>query len=274
MNNTGTRTAAITKQLKSSESFFKVFTDIFKGEFDPLVYTDNLSYVISDYFFFNHEELLKSAAHDSYSARSYIRLTQIINELAAEFEIPIDNREMLIYNIHNSAQLGVRNINVTPLIINNKNMLLQQFRELFPKFYSQLKMQLETYVSLMDIKYNENFIYHLMHSFVTRWENLFENLLKSQRKIKIKVVSIHDIYHAKLMKSILSTEFYEQVNVELIDSYNIEELLDTPGKIDILVSNFTLPISDSRIIAVNDIPTNRDFNLINSKIKEIRLSDN
>ncbi|WP_026858324.1 helix-turn-helix domain-containing protein [Jeotgalicoccus psychrophilus] len=274
VNNTGIRTAAIIKKLNSSEAFYKIFADIFNGEFEPLVYTDNLSYVISDYFFFNHEELLHNAAVDSYSARSYIRLTQIINELATDFNIPIENREMLIYNIHNSAQLGVRNINVRPLIINNKYVLLQQFRDLFPKFYGKLKIQMEDYISLMDIKYNEDFIYHLMHSFVTRWENLLEKLLKSQRKIKIKVVSIHDIYHAKLMKSILKIEFYEQVDVELIDSYDIEALLDTPDKVDIMVSNFTLPVSDSRVIAVNDIPTNRDFSLIKNKIKEIRLRDN
>lgn len=179
---------------------------------------------------------------------------------------------MLIYNIHNSAQLGIRNINVRPLIINNKFMLLQQFkRVLFPAFYSSLKIKLENYVELMEIKYNEDFIFHLMHSFVTRWENLFRNLLKSQRKIKVKVVSSHDIYHARLMQSILQAEFYERVDTELIDSYNIEALLETSDEVDLLIANFTLPILDSRVIAVNDIPTNKDINLINHKIKRNQI---
>lgn len=274
VENQGVRTSGILNMLNQSSQFFEIFSTAFKGDFNPQVFTDNLSYIISDYFFFNHEELLKSATTDSYSAQSYIHLTQIINELGTEFDIPIDNREMLIYNIHNSAQLGIRNINVRPLIINNKFMLLQQFRELFPAFYSSLKIKLENYVELMEIKYNEDFIFHLMHSFVTRWENLFRNLLKSQRKIKVKVVSSHDIYHARLMQSILQTEFYERVDTELIDSYNIEALLETSDEVDLLIANFTLPILDSRVIAVNDIPTNKDINLINHKIKEIRLSDN
>lgn len=273
MDSPGPRLSAILSYLNSNPEFFKMFVGIFKSNPNEKVFNDNLIYIIKEHFFFNYEELLKSSETDDYSAKSLNHLNQMIDEISEHYDIPVINRNQLVYNIHNSAELGIRNVNVRPILIDNKYILLSEFKDLFPIFYEDIRTRMIHYLELMDIKHTDALVNHLLHTFITRWEDLYKTLYTSQRKIKIRIVSSHDIYHAKLMLGMIKTELYQQVDASLIDSYDLEHLLENKEDIDILVTNFTLSHKDATIVAVNDIPTNKDFKIINELIKEIRMTD-
>lgn len=268
----GPRLTAILNDLYTSDQFLKIFKSVFKDDVDSELFDDTFAYLLEDYFFFNYESFLNSTSEDEYSARSFTHLTNMIEDLSQKYKIPVNNKETLIFNMHNSAQLGIRYINVRPILINNKQMLLTQVKNLFPVFYNDMMLKMSEYLSVMELK--DNLLPHLLHNFLTVWDDLLQSLYLTQRKIKIRVISSHDIFHARLIRSLLQKEFYNQVEVSLIETMNLDELLSDLEKMDIIVTNFTLPISAKHIIAVNDIPTNDDFKVIHKLIRDIHLGEN
>lgn len=270
----GPRLQEILSYIHSKEHFYNMFLSVFNNNPNSKVFDDNMTYLIKEHFFFNYEELAKSAKTDNYSKRSFNYLNNMLHEISQQYNVPLNNQNDLIYNLHNSAELGIRNINVRPILINNKQILLQQFKDLFPRFYKTMEHKLTAYLDFMEIRSRDVLVNNLLHNMITRWEDLYNNLYDAQRKIQIRIVSSHDIYHAKLIASLLKTEFYKQVEVSLIDTYDLENLLRNKDDIDILVTNFTLLNDSKRIVAVNDIPTADDFRMINNVIKEIRMTEN
>ncbi|MBF0753122.1 helix-turn-helix domain-containing protein [Jeotgalicoccus nanhaiensis] len=269
-----TRMAKLQHRLSNSPLLYKQFSAVFKDVTNAEMFNDNLAYVVTDYFYFNYEELLTHAHHDEYAARSFINLSEMFNELSKTYDIPLVNKDALIYSVHNSAQMGFKNINIRYILVDNKSFLLKQFKNLFPDFYNDIEKRIKTYLLLMELEYNSDLINHLIHNIFTRWENLLHHLYSRQRKIKIHVVSSHDIYHARLMKSILKYEFHDEIKVSVLDSIDLNELLNIDSNIDIFVVNFTIPVADKRIIAVNDVPADEDFIEIKRLIAEIRINEN
>lgn len=267
------RMTEIQRKLIQSPLLRKEFSAVFKSKADSEMFNDILAYVVTDHFYFNYEELLKNAYHDEYAARSFIHLSELFNELSKVYDIPLVNKEALIYNVHNSAQMGLKSINIRYMLIDNKSVLLKQFRNLFPEFYNDIENRIKNYISVMELDYSDYLFNHIIHNILTRWENLLEHLYYRQRKINIRVVSSLDIYHARLMKSLLIHEFGDEIKVSVVDSINHNDLLSKDDDIDIYVVNFTIPVPDKRVIAVNDIPTNVDVNEIKKMIANIRMQE-
>ena len=269
-----TRVVKLQHRLSKSLFLYNAFSSIFKDVPNAEMFNDNLAYVVTDYFYFNYEELLTHAHHDEYAARSFISLSEMFNELSKTYDIPLVNKDALIYSVHNSAQMGFKNINIRYILVDNKSMLLKQFKDLFPDFYDDIGKRIKAYLSMMELDYNDYLLNHLIHNIFTRWENLLYHFYSRQRKINIHVVSSHDIYHARLMKTILKHEFHDEIEVSVLDSIDLNVLLNTNKHIDIFVVNFTIPVADKRIIAVNDIPADEDFIEIKKLIAEIRINEN
>lgn len=268
------RLKAILDMLHTTDDFHLIFNEIFQGKGNTGEFDDCLAYIVTEYFFFNYEEFLKSASLNEYSARSFIHLSGMVNDLSTKYNIPLSNKETLIYNIHNSSQLGIRDINVRTILIDNKYILLKNFKDLFPNFYNDMESKMMQYLEVMELEHKDALLKNSLHNFVTRWEHLLKNLYLTQRKINIRVVSSHDVYHARLMMMLLKQEFHEQIDVSLIDTIDINQSLSNNKEIDILVTNFTLPITSRQVIAVNDIPGRDDFNIINKVIRDIRMQEN
>lgn len=164
-------------------------------------------------------------------------------------------------------------MNVRPLLPSNKYQLLSEFKNLFENFYNDVETGIIEYTELMELEHREFLLNHLMHNFLTRWEGLYKTLYENQRKIKVRVVSSHDIYHAKFMMGMIQNEFNLQVDASLIGSYELENLHRDKDDTDILVTNFTFVNDDVYVVAVNDIPITDDFNTINKLIKKIRVTE-
>lgn len=248
--------------------------DIFNSNPNPRVCDDNLNYLIKNHFYLNFEEFSNSVKTDIYTAKSYRYLNSMLSEISEKYNLSLIDKEKFIYSIHNIAELGIRNINVRPILIDNKYILLKQFQLLFPKFYRDMEIKLTGYIDLMDMDNKDALLNLLMHNMISRWENLYETLYTAQRKIKISVVSSHDTYHAKLMASLIKTEFNQQVDVALVDTFIIDEMTENNNDIDILVTNFSLLNKNTHIVAVHDIPTSDDFRLIKDVINNIRIAEN
>lgn len=256
-----------------SPLIYNEFSAIFKDGAPPDMLNDNLAYVVTDYFYFNYEELLTYAQRDEYAARSFKHLSEMFNALSNTYDIPLVNKEDLIYNVHNSTQMGLKNINIRYMLIDNKAALLKQCKNLFPEFYNDIVKQIKNYLLIMELKYNDYLLNHLIHNIFTRWENLLSYLYSRQRKINVHVVSSNDVYHARLMKTILEQEFQDELKVNILDPTDIDELLNINTEIDIFIANFTIPVADKRIISVNDIPAENNFTEIKRLITDIRVKE-
>lgn len=274
INASNPRLTLLKNKISKSSIIQEIFSDTFLNETKVDVFNDTLAYFVTDYFFFNYEELLKDASDNEYTARSFIHLSDIFNEVSKKYNVPLVNRDALIYNVHNSAEMGLKNINVRYILIDNKAVLLQQIKSLFPEFYNDMELRIKKYLEIMNLDYTDELFKHLIHNIMTRWENLLKHLYSRQRKIKVRVISSHDIYHARLMKTLLKHEFHDQIKVSILNTTNMGDLLEIKPEIDIFISNFTIPMNDERIVAINDIPTNEDFAVINEMIRKIRLNEN
>lgn len=259
-------------QMDEMEEYFK---NTFNIDSELELVEDLFSYALRDYYFFNYEHMLKSAVNDKYVSASYVHLNNMLNDISVKYKIPLDNKEALVLNLHNTAQLGSSEINAKFLIIDNKKILLNQFKEKFSVIYEDVKEQLVRYNTMMNLSVDHYAINHLVYTLYTHWKSLVHNLYLMQRKVNIRVVSANDSWHARMMRDLISFEFSDQAEVNLIKNYDIDAYLATDPNFDILVTNFTYKNIPGRyVIAINDAPSADDLNVINEAIQDIYFRDN
>lgn len=216
-------------------------------------------------FFIDETLFLTCAKSDSHIKHSYDLLSDLIDQLSADYNLKIDNKENLIWHLHNTAHLRRQELSTEYILFDQKGNTIRNFQNLFPKFVSEVKKRISHYLETLNISSNPVKVNHLSYTFVTHSKHLVLNLLQNQPKLKVLVMSNFDQYHAKSVAETLA--YYCSNNFELEVWNELELSIDAlkESPYDIIISNFVIPpIENKRLIYSNNVNTVELISLLNA----------
>ena len=205
-------------------------------------------------FFIDEEVFLNHAKTDSYVKKSYQLLGDLVDQVSREYNLQVDNKDNLIWHLHNTAHLHRQELSTEFILFDQKGNSIKNFQNIFPRFVSEVKEGIEHYLETLDMDHNLMKVNHLSYTFITHSKHLVLNLLQNQPKLKVLVMSNFDQYHAKSVAETLS--YYCSNNFELEVWNKLELSIDSlkESPYDIIISNFIIPpIENKRLIYSNNI---------------------
>ena len=224
-------------------------------------------------FFIDEKVFLKSTMTDSYVKKSYHLLGELVDQVSREYNLQVDNKDNLIWHLHNTAHLHRQELSTEFILFDQKGNTIKNFQNIFPRFVSEVKEGIEHYLEALDMDRNSMKVNHLTYTFITHSKHLVLNLLQNQPKLKVLVMSNFDQYHAKSVAETLS--YYCSNNFELEVWGELELSLDAlkESPYDIIISNFIIPpIENKRLIYSNNVNTVALISLLNAMMF-IRLDE-
>ena len=224
-------------------------------------------------FFIDEEVFLNHAKTDSYVKKSYQLLGDLVDQVSREYNLQVDNKDNLIWHMHNTAHLHRQELSTEFILFDQKGNTIKNFQNIFPRFVSEVKEGIEHYLKTLEMDDSSMKVNHLSYTFITHSKHLVLNLLQNQPKLKVLVMSNFDQYHAKSVAETLS--YYCSNNFELEVwselELSLESLKESPY--DIIISNFIIPpIENKRLIYSNNVNTVALISLLNAMMF-IRLDE-
>ena len=216
-------------------------------------------------FFIDEEVFLSYAKTDSYVKKSYRLLGELVDQVSREYNLQIDNKDNLIWHLHNTAHLHRQELSTEFILFDQKGNTIKNFQNIFPRFVSEVKEGIEHYLEGLDMDCNSMKVNHLSYTFITHSKHLVLNLLQNQPKLKVLVMSNFDQYHAKSVAETLSYYCSNNFELEVWTELELskESLEESPY--DIIISNFIIPpIENKRLIYSNNINTVSLISLLNA----------
>ena len=207
-------------------------------------------------FFIDEEVFLNYAKTDSYVKKSYRLLGDLVDEVSREYSLQIDNKDNLIWHLHNTAHLYRQELSTEFILFDQKGNTIRNFQNIFPKFVSDVKKELSHYLETLEVCSSSMMVNHLSYTFITHTKHLVLNLLQNQPKLKVLVMSNFDQYHAKSVAETLSYYCSNNFELEVWDELelSLDALKESPY--DIIISNFIIPpIENKRLIYSNNVNT-------------------
>ena len=224
-------------------------------------------------FFIDEEVFLNHAKTDSYVKKSYQLLGDLVDQVSRDYNLQVDNRDNLIWHLHNTAHLHRQELSTEFILFDQKGNTIKNFQNIFPRFVSEVKEGMEHYLKTLEMDDSSMKVNHLSYTFITHSKHLVLNLLQNQPKLKVLVMSNFDQYHAKSVAETLS--YYCSNNFELEVWSELELSLDAlkESPYDIIISNFIIPpIENKRLIYSNNVNTVALISLLNAMMF-IRLDE-
>ncbi len=224
-------------------------------------------------FFIDEEVFLNHAKTDSYVKKSYQLLGDLVDQVSREYSLQVDNKDNLIWHLHNTAHLHRQELSTEFILFDQKGNTIKNFQNIFPRFVSEVKEGIEHYLEALDMDRSSMKVNHLSYTFITHSKHLVLNLLQNQPKLKVLVMSNFDQYHAKSVAETLA--YYCSNNFELEVWSELELSLDAlkESPYDIIISNFIIPpIENKRLIYSNNVNTVALISLLNAMMF-IRLDE-
>ena len=216
-------------------------------------------------FFIDETLFMDYVKSDRYVEKSYHLLSDFIDQISSAYNFKIDNKNHLIWHLHNTAQLHRRELSTEYILFDQKGNTIRNFQNIFPQFVSEVKEGILNYLETLGIHSNQLHVNHLSYTFITHSKHLVLNLLQNQPKLKVLVMSSFDQYHAKSIAETLS--YYCSNNFELEVWNELELSIDSlkESPYDIIISNFIIPpIENKRLIYSNNVNTVELISLLNA----------
>ena len=153
-------------------------------------------------FFIDEEVFLSYAKTDSYVKKSYRLLGELVDQVSREYNLQVDNKDNLIWHMHNTAHLHRQELSTEFILFDQKGNTIKNFQNIFPRFVSEVKEGIEHYLEALDMDPSSMKVNHLTYTFITHSKHLVLSLLQNQPKLKVLVMSNFDQYHAKSVAEI------------------------------------------------------------------------
>ena len=224
-------------------------------------------------FFIDEDVFLNYVKTESYVKKSYQLLGDLVDQVSRDYNLQVDNRDNLIWHLHNTAHLHRQELSTEFILFDQKGNTIKNFQNIFPRFVSEVKEGMEHYLKALEMDYSSMIVNHLSYTFITHSKHLVLNLLQNQPKLKVLVMSNFDQYHAKSVAETLA--YYCSNNFELEVWSELELSLDAlkESPYDIIISNFIIPpIENKRLIYSNNVNTVELVSLLNAMMF-IRLDE-
>ena len=207
--------------------------------------------------------------------KSYRLLSQILEELAKEFHLQIENREELVWLLHYTAQSDFFHLLSNQSLDRQKSQILSSYQVEFPKLFEVSQHKFQSYLTEMGLENHPSKLQELVYTFSIQGHRILVQLLQKLPKIRVLVISHLDTHHAQ---NLIDTLTHYGNNLYLFDSWeeatiSFSILNQIPH--DIVISTFPVTNSPKPIICSRNLSTAELFHhlhLLGSQIHKERLA--
>ena len=208
--------------------------------------------------------------------KSYRLLSQILEELAKEFHLQIENREELIWLLHYTAQSDFFHLLSNQSLDRQKSQILSNYQAEFPKLFEVSQYKFQSYLIEMGLENHPIKLQELVYTFSVQGQRILVQLLQKLPKIRVLVISHLDSHHAQ---NLIDTLAHYGNNLYLFDSWeestiSFSILNQIPH--DIVITTFPVTNSPKPIIYNRNFSTSELFHhlhLLASQIHKERLAE-
>ncbi len=188
--------------------------------------------------FFTVEEFLAARSEDKQVDHSYHAARDVLDNLTREFGIHFTNTDELVWHLHNTALLERQEINSESIISHNKSYTLHKIKKFFPEFYEAAVFEMMRYKSSLGQKEQAHAVVHLVYTLLTHASDLMEQLLESQNKVRVLVLSEFDFAHPRALISLYKYYTSKNIQFETWDkaTLNVDEIME--AGYDAILTNF------------------------------------
>ena len=221
----------------------------FKDQLEPLakrlnieVNRHTLEQIFDSYtqkgIFYTVEEFLAARSEDKQVDHSYHAARDVLDNLTREFGIHFTNTDELVWHLHNTALLERQEINSESIISHNKSYTLHKIKKFFPEFYEAAVFEMMRYKSSLGQKEQAHAVVHLVYTLLTHASDLMEQLLESQNKVRVLVLSEFDFAHPHALISLYKYYTSKNIQFETWDkaTLNVDEIME--AGYDAILTNF------------------------------------
>ena len=207
--------------------------------------------------------------------KSYRLLSQILEELAKEFHLQIENREELIWLLHYTAQSDFFHLLSNQSLDRQKSQILSNYQAEFPKLFEVSQYKFQSYLTEMGLENHPSKLQELVYTFSIQGHRILVQLLQKLPKIRVLVISHLDTHHAQ---NLIDTLTHYGNNLYLFDSWeestiSFSILNQIPH--DIVITTFPVTNSPKPLIYNRNSSTSKLFhhlNILASQIHKERLA--
>ena len=207
--------------------------------------------------------------------KSYRLLSQILEELAKEFHLQIENREELIWLLHYTAQSDFFHLLSNQSLDRQKSQILSNYQAEFSKLFEVSQHKFQSYLTEMGLNSEPSKLQEMIYTFTIQGHRILVQLLQKLPKIRVLVISHLDSHHAQ---SLIDTLTHYGNNLYLFDSWeestiSFSILNQIPH--DIVITTFPVTNSPKPIICSRNLSTSELFHhlhLLASQIHKERLA--
>ena len=207
--------------------------------------------------------------------KSYRLLSQILEELAKEFHLQIENREELIWLLHYTAQSDFFHLLSNQSLDRQKSQILSSYHVEFPKLFEVSQHKFQSYLTEMGLENHPSKLQELVYTFSIQGQRILVQLLQKLPKIRVLVISHLDSHHAQ---NLIDTLTHYGNNLYLFDSWEESTLsfsIFNQIPHDIVITTFPISNCPKPIICSRNLSTSELFHhlhLLASQIHKERLA--
>ena len=207
--------------------------------------------------------------------KSYRLLSQILEELAKEFHLQIENREELVWLLHYTAQSDFFHLLSNHSLDRQKSQILSSYQVEFPKLFEVSQHKFQSYLTEMGLENHPSKLQEVIYTFSIQGQRILVQLLQKLPKIRVLVISHLDSHHAQ---NLIDTLAHYGNNLYLFDSWeestiSFSILNQIPH--DIVITTFPVTNSPKPLIYNRNFSTSELFHhlhLLASQIHKERLA--
>ena len=208
--------------------------------------------------------------------KSYRLLSQILEELAKEFHLQIENREELIWLLHYTAQSDFFHLLSNQSLDRQKSRILSNYQAEFPKLFEVSQHKFQSYLTEMGLNSKSSKLQEMIYTFTIQGHRILVQLLQKLPKIRVLVISHLDSHHAQ---NLIDTLTHYGNNLYLFVSWeestiSFSILNQIPH--DIVITTFPVSNCPKPIICSRNLSTAELFHhlhLLASQIHKERLAE-
>ncbi len=207
--------------------------------------------------------------------KSYRLLSQILEELAKEFHLQIENREELIWLLHYTAQSDFFHLLSNQSLDKQKSQILNNYQAEFPKLFEVSQHKFQSYLTEMGLENHPSKLQELVYAFSIQGQRILVQLLQKLPKIRVLVISHLDSEHAQ---NLIDTLSHYGNNLYLFDPWeksSISSSIFNQISHDIVITTFPVSNCPKPIICSRNLSTAELFHhlhLLGSQIHKERLA--
>ena len=207
--------------------------------------------------------------------KSYRLLSQILEELAKEFHLQIENHEELIWLLHYTAQADFLHPLSSKSLEKQKALLLTNYQKEFPKLFEVSQSKFQAYLAELGLDSHPSKLQELVYAFSIQGQRILVQLLQKLPKIRVLVISHLDSEHAQNLIDTLSHYGNNRYLFDPWEKSSISSSIFNQIPHDIVITTFPVSNCPKPIICSHNLSTAELFHhlhLLGSQIHKERLA--